>query len=74
MDLDNLVGIRTRKKWYYNDLGEKVDYVTEVYLVEGSDKGDIEQIFLNKEGVISNVPEVQRFNKPQIKIIKKNNE
>ena len=42
MDIDNLVGIRTRKKWYYNDLGEKVDYVTEVYLVEDRDKGDIE--------------------------------
>ena len=42
MDIDKLKGIRTKKKWYYNDLGEKVDYVTEVYLVECSDKGDIE--------------------------------
>ena len=42
MDIDNLLGIRTKKKWHYNDLGEKVDYVTEVYLVEDSDKGDIE--------------------------------
>tara|TARA_B100000614_G_scaffold187342_1_gene168452 strand:- start:416 stop:547 length:132 start_codon:yes stop_codon:yes gene_type:complete len=41
MDLDNLVGIRVKKKWYYNDHGEKVDYVTEVYLAEDSDKGDI---------------------------------
>ena len=42
MDLDNLVGIRVKKKWYYNDLGEKVDYVTEVYLVEEDEEGDIE--------------------------------
>ena len=42
MDLDNLIGIRTRKKWYYNDLGEKIDYVTEVYLIEETDDDDIE--------------------------------
>ena len=40
MDLDNLVGIRTKKKWFYNDLGEKIDYIEEVYIVEetGDDK------------------------------------
>jgi hypothetical protein len=42
MDINKLQGIRTKKKWYYNDLGEKIDYVTEVYLIEDSDKGDIE--------------------------------
>ena len=41
MDINKLYGIRTKRKWYYNDLGEKVDYVTEVYLAEDSDKGDI---------------------------------
>ena len=34
MDIDKLQGIRTKKKWYYNDLREKVDYVTEVYFIE----------------------------------------
>ena len=42
MDVDKLLGIRVKKKWYYNDLGEKVDYVTEVYLVEEDEEGDIE--------------------------------
>ena len=38
MDIDKLQGIRTKKKWYYNDLGEKVDYVTEVYFIEDEDQ------------------------------------
>lgn len=40
MDIDNLLGIRTRKKWTYNSLGEKIDYIEEVYIIEetGDDK------------------------------------
>tara|TARA_Y100001958_G_C21234433_1_gene560594 strand:- start:2773 stop:2889 length:117 start_codon:yes stop_codon:yes gene_type:complete len=34
MNIDKLQGIRTKKKYYYNDLGEKVDYVEEVYFSE----------------------------------------
>ena len=30
MDIETQ-GIRTKKKWYYNDLGEKADYVEEVF-------------------------------------------
>ena len=42
MDINKLQGIRTKKKWYYNDLGEKIDYVTEVYLIEETDDDDVE--------------------------------
>ena len=40
MNIDNLLGIRTRKKWTYNNLGEKIDYIEEVYIIEetGDDK------------------------------------
>ena len=34
MEIDKLQGIRIRKKWYYNNLGEKVDYIDEVYLFD----------------------------------------
>tara|TARA_Y100001958_G_scaffold157379_1_gene152318 strand:+ start:504 stop:626 length:123 start_codon:yes stop_codon:yes gene_type:complete len=34
MDLDKLQGIKIRKKWYYNNLGEKLDYVEEIYLYD----------------------------------------
>ena len=37
MDINKLLGIRTKKKWYYNDLGEKIDYVTEIYLIDDDD-------------------------------------
>ena len=42
MDINKLQGIRTKKKWCYNDLGEKIDYVTEVYLIEETDDDDVE--------------------------------
>ena len=42
MDLDNLVGIRTKKKWFYNDLGEKIDYIEEAYIVEETGDDEIE--------------------------------
>ena len=42
MDINNLQGIKTKKKWYYNDLGEKIDYVTEVYLIEDNEDGEAE--------------------------------
>ena len=42
MDINKLQGIRTKKKWYYNDLGEKINYVTEVYLIEETDDDDNE--------------------------------
>ena len=38
MNIDKLHGIRTKKKWYFNDLGEKVDYVEEVYFIEDEDQ------------------------------------
>ena len=42
MDIDKLQGIKTIKKWYYNDLGEKIDYVEEVYFIETKEKGEKE--------------------------------
>ena len=42
MDIDNLLGIRTRKKWTYNNLGEKIDYIEEVYIIEETADDKIE--------------------------------
>jgi len=34
MNIDKVEGIKTRKKWFYNNFGEKIDFIEEVYLID----------------------------------------
>lgn len=43
MDIDKLQGIRTKKKWYYNDLGEKLVMLSKVHSAIQNEEIDYSQ-------------------------------